>query len=159
MEEALNVALRLLSYRLRSEEEIRRRLCRRFPRDEVEEAITRLKDQGLLNDATFASYWRQGREFSRPRSEYMVRYELLKKGVPREVAAAALEGFDDEENAYKAACKILPRISRLDYPDFSRKLAAYLARRGFGWSVIRNTTQRTWSELTNSVDGAVEGKA
>jgi SOS response regulatory protein OraA/RecX len=89
----------------------------------------------------------------------MLRYELLKKGVPKEVAEAALEGYDDEENAYTAAYKIVPRISQLDYSNFSRILNARLARRGFGWSVIRKTTQRTWSELTNPLDGAVEGKA
>lgn len=156
MEDALNAALRLLSYRPRSEEEIRRRLVRRFLSEDVESVMDHLRDLGLVNDRAFALAWRQGRESSRPRSEYMLRYELVKMGVPRAVAEEALQGYDDEKNAYNAARKFAPRLMRLDYGNFNRKLTGYLNRRGFGRAAIREAVEGTWNSLTHSVDGTVE---
>ncbi len=50
LERARDFSLRFLSYRPRSEKEMRERLWRHgFPPETVEETIARLKDQGLLD--------------------------------------------------------------------------------------------------------------
>ena len=63
----VDAALRLLSYRPRSETEIRQRLSRKFPHHLVDGAIDHLKNQGLINDSAFSSFWLQSRERNRPR--------------------------------------------------------------------------------------------
>src|SRR3990172_8917023 len=62
LERARDFSLRLLSYRPRSEKEVRERLGRHgFPPETVEETIARLKDQGLLDEGAFARFWKEGR--------------------------------------------------------------------------------------------------
>ena len=156
MNAAINAALRLLTYRARSEQEVRRRLSRRFTADLVEGAIVALKKQAILDDVAFAISWRQSREQHKPRSISVVRWELLRMGVEREVVEQAIEGLDDEESAYQAARKILRRLQELDCSAFQKKLVAYLRRRGFGPEAIRITTRRLWEELSDPAYGYVK---
>ena len=153
MEDVIDAALRFLSYRPRSEAEVRRRLSRRFPPHMVDRAVGDLKKRGLLDDAAFARFWLGSRERHRPRGASAIRWELLRLGVPREVVDEALEGLDEENNAYQAAIKVLHRLARPDLVTFRKKLFPYLRRRGFGAYAINRTVQRLWSELSHPPDG------
>lgn len=144
--DAHSAALRLLAYRARSEAELRQRLLRRFPSDDVERAIQSLKAQGYLDDADFARRWRESREASHPRSARRIRQELSQHGVAPDEIERALEGFDDEGNAMRAARKYVPSLRGLDYPTFARRLGTYLQRRGFSSSLIWRIVRQMWSE-------------
>ncbi len=128
-------ALRLLAYRPRSESEMRTRLRRRFPAAVVEDVLSVLKRESLLDDVAFASLWRRSRESRRPRSAAAIRRELVSRGVARDAADEAVRGVDDEENAYRAGEKAARRWADVDLPTLRRKLWGYLRRRGFGASV------------------------
>jgi len=53
-------AVRFLGYRPRSESELRNRLARRgFTSDIIETVITKLAEQGLINDSSFARFGRK----------------------------------------------------------------------------------------------------
>ncbi len=159
MSKALDAALRLLSYRPRAEAELRRRLLRRFPTEEIEPVIQTLKSQGYLDDREFARFWRENRERFRPRSARVIRGELLRLGVGRETAGEALEGFDDEESAVRAARKRLPSLRGADYEAFEERLGPYLLRRGFPRSLVRRVVRRLWEESADPLDSDVEGHA
>ena len=158
MDDALDAALRFLSYRPRSEAEVRRRLSKRFPGSSVDNAIITLREQGLLDDAAFAQFWRQNRERSRPKGTSAMRWELLRMGVSREVANDALEGLDDDESAYRAARGISRRLGQSDYVAFQKKLIPYLRRRGFGPETSKGAVRRLWSELSDTVHGDIYGE-
>ena len=65
-----NAALHYLSYRPRSESEMRERLQRRgFDSDSVEAVLTKLKEQELVNDIAFAQFWKDNRQAFSPRSQ------------------------------------------------------------------------------------------
>ncbi|MCI0801320.1 MAG: RecX family transcriptional regulator, partial [Chloroflexi bacterium] len=70
---AKNAALRLLSYRSRSEKEVERRLRGRFTEDAIVQTLSDLSRQGLLDDAAFAKEWRERRERFRPRGPAVIR--------------------------------------------------------------------------------------
>ena len=53
-----DAALHLLSYRPRSEAEVRRRLARRYSIELIERVIAMLREHHYLDDAAFAGYWR-----------------------------------------------------------------------------------------------------
>ncbi len=150
---ATDAALRLLSYRPRSEAEVRGRLLPRFPSKVVEEVVSRLKEQDLLGDAAFSRFWRNSRDALNPRSAFLIRQELISKGVDRETAREALQDIDDQENAYKAALRAARRFKQADPSAFRRKLWGYLQRRGFSASVISQTTKRLLEETKK--DGLV----
>lgn len=144
-------ALRLLSWRQRSEEEVRRALSRRKVTPEAQEgALRRLRQAGLLDDRRFARAWVENQQAFRPRSRRALRQELRSKGVAQEVVESALAGLDDEAAALRAAAKPAGRLRGLSQNIFRRRLAAALARRGFDHVVIQSVVARLWREAVES---------
>ena len=143
----LNTALRLLSYRPRSEAEIRGRLSRRFDAETIDRVILHLKASQMIDDAAFAQFWRENRESFRPCGKRLLRWELKGKGVASEVIDEVLDGIKDEESAYRAAQRRARTLDK-DYETFRRKLGAFLGRRGFSYGVINSTIERLWREIS-----------
>jgi len=138
IERAYERALNFLSYRPRSEAEVRRNLRGKNLEEEVVEGvIERLTRAGLLDDREFARYWVENRLQFKPRGVRALRQELWEKGVPDAVIAEAIEGFDEEDAARRVAEAGARRMAHLESRDFRRKLNAYMARRGFSYAVIR----------------------
>ena len=147
-EKAHDRALRFLSYRPRSEAEVRRYLQDKGTSAAIEdEVIERLTRAGLLNDLAFARFWVENRESFRPRSARMVRHELRQKGLSEESIAQALADLDEEESAYRAGLRRGRRLTHLDEVSFRKKLIAYLLRRGFPYEVVNSVVERAWQEL------------
>ena len=146
LQRATSSALRYLAYRPRSEAEMRGSLRRKHPRQTVETVVERLKKQGLLDDAAFALAWSKSRASSRPRSAFLIQRELLRKGVSRDTAQAAVETLDDEENAYAAGRRAVRPLVGADNATFRRRVWSYLHRRGFTQAVMRHTVRRLWEE-------------
>jgi regulatory protein len=143
----LNTALHYLSYRLRSEAELRGRLGQRgFDGDNVEAVIARLKEQGLVDDLAFAQFWKDNREAFRPRSRWLTKLELRQKGVADEIIDQVVADVDEEDSAYRAAVSRARSLPRADYQSFRRRLGEYLKRRGFSYQVITHTIERVWQE-------------
>lgn len=156
---AKNAALRLLSYRSRSESEVKRRLQGRYTADAIEQTLQSLRDQGLVDDVAFAKEWRDQRERFRPRGPAVISQELRKLGVDREVIKDALSDFDSEANAYKAGSKYAAKLSVEDGTSFRRKLGGFLQRRGFGGEVLGQTVERIWRELLDPLHSGVDGES
>ena len=156
---ARDAALRFLSFRPRSEAEVRRRLLHRYPPQTIDRVIVALREQRYLDDAAFARQWRLNRERHRPRSRGILRQELVRLGVPEEIANEALEGFDAEDNAYRAGRKLALRLAGSDYPRFRQRLWDYLRRRGFGGALVGETVERLWRELADSLHRGVDAEA
>ena len=148
---AYDAALRLLSYRPRSEKEMRRRLGRRgIDLRLIAETVARLKERGYLDDEAFARFWTETREATSPRGRRLLLQELRTQGVNADTAAAATASVSDEDAAYRAAGRRLHTLRGLDYEDFRRRLGGFLVRRGFPYDVARRTTERCWREAGGS---------
>lgn len=145
-----NTAVRFLGYRPRSESEIRQRLTRHgFDEETVAKTLSRLRDEGLADDAAFASFWVENRETFRPRSRRLAKLELKRKGLDTDIIEQAVGTIDDRENAYRAGLGRAGRLAALDYREFRRRLGEYLARKGFNYSVIKEVTEKVWTESRN----------
>lgn len=146
-ERALQQALLFLSYRARSESEIRKNLQKHeIPEIVIEETLERLRKDKLVDDGQFAQTWVENRSTFRPRSRRMLAMELRQKGLDDESMESALEDVDDEALAYEAAQKRAPRFNNLEWIEFRKKLSGFLARRGFSYSVITPVVSRIWKE-------------
>ena len=146
--QAYEAALHLLSYRPRSERELRQRLARGgIERPLIDEAVARLRSRGYLDDEAFARFWTETREATSPRSRRLIRSELLAKGVTSETASAAVADVEDEEAAYRAAARRLRSLPVDDFEAFRRRLGDFLVRRGFSYEVARRTVDRCRREL------------
>jgi regulatory protein len=146
-ERAFQQAMLFLSYRARSESEIRQNLRKHeIPEPVVEHTLERLRQDGLANDKQFAQAWVENRSTFRPRSRRMMTMELRQKGLDDEAVKSAIENVDDESLAYEAAQKRAPRWKGLEWNEFRKKLSDFLARRGFSYSVIAPVVTRIWNE-------------
>ena len=70
----------------------------------------------------------------------------------------ALVGMEEEKNAYRAGLKLAVKLMSKDCTQeaLGRKLHPYLQRRGFAYSLARETVQRLWLELApQPLDGEV----
>ncbi len=144
----LDIALRYLGYRPRSEVELRLKLRRRgFDEECIAHVLGELKGRGLVDDAAFARFWRENREAFSPRSRRLLDWELRMKGVAPEVVAEATAGLDDELEAHQAVKGKAHSLRELDYPDFRKKLTAFLRHRGFDYEVASHTVEQMWKEM------------
>ena len=146
-ERAFQQAMLFLSYRARSESEIRQNLRKHeIPDPVIEQTLERLRQGGLANDNQFAQAWVENRTTFRPRSRRMMAMELRQKGLNDEAVSSAVANVDDEALAYEAAQKRVARYKGLEWNEFRKKLSDFLARRGFSYSVIAPVVTRMWNE-------------
>jgi len=146
-----NAAVHYLSYRPRSESELRMRLRKRsFDSDNLEAVITRLKEQGLVDDMAFAQFWKDNRESFSPRSRWLTKLELKQKGVANDIIDQVVDTIDDDNNAYQAALSKARSLSYSDYQSFRRRLGEYLKRRGFSYRVINHAVEQIWQDQASS---------
>jgi regulatory protein len=146
-EVAFQQALKFLSYRPRSEAELRANLQEhKFLDADIDDVMTRLRQGGILNDAGFAQAWIENRSEMRPRGRRALVYELRQKGIPDHLIDQALENLDEQDLAYQAAAQRASRWKHLEWFDFRKKMYAYLTRRGFNYESASQATARAWSE-------------
>ena len=155
--QARQAALRLLTIRPRTVEEMRQRLSDRYGDAAAEQTVARLQAEGLLNDAEFARQWRTSRERRKPRSRGMIQRELRHKGVADDIISDALEGYDSAAAAHRAAARYAARQAAQGRAVFDRRVGAFLGRRGFDGQVIRQTLERLRQDL--DVEGMNEPDA
>ena len=147
-----NSALNFLSYRPRSEWEIRHKL--KFKTEDgqlIETVIDKLKKIGQVNDVDFAKWYIDQRQTFKPMGRRAVKYELIKKGLINKTINDTLseqEGqIGDKELAERVAEKFVGRLRKIDYnqeniPKTKNKLQRLLASRGFDWEVIDETVEK-----------------
>jgi regulatory protein len=139
-------ALHFLSYRPRSESEVRRYLARRETPSEILHSIAeRLKREGLIDDDAFARFWVENRSTFSPRGQRLLRQELRSKGLASSVIEENLPQ-DEEESAYAAAAKRARALAQADWETFCRKLLPFLQRRGFAYDTAKGAVARLWKE-------------
>lgn len=147
-EQAYQLALHFLSFRPRSQAELRQYLHKRkIPEDVIGPTLLRLQGNRAAGDEQFAQAWVENRNVFRPRGRRLLAWELGRKGVSAQASEAALADLDESSLAYQAASKRAQRLSALDWPEFRSKLSAFLARRGFPGSIIVDVVSRVWTEI------------
>lgn len=148
----MDAALSFLTVRPRSRSEVRRRLLqprrnRAAPSAEaVDRVLDHLAEKHLLDDREFADYWVEQRERFSPRSSYALAQELRQRGVDRDTADAAVDIERDSQRALDAGRQRLRALGEADYETFRAKLTGFLQRRGFSYSIARETVRALWEE-------------
>ena len=149
----LNAAISFISYKPRSEYEVRQRLLqRRFENGYIEKVIDSMKEQGFIDDTSFARLWTENRQDCSPRSRWLTGMELRRKGIDNDLIARAVSDVDDNDSAYRAAVNKARRITPDDYQLFRRRLGDFLKRRGFTYDIINVTIQKVWEEHGSKLD-------
>nr|WP_165613447.1 regulatory protein RecX [Desulfotruncus arcticus] len=126
-----------MALRPRTEYELRQALINTDISEEVINAIiAQLKDQKLIDDEYFAANWVSWRLAAKPVGKDFLRSELKYKGVDRKIIEKSLSGYNDDRELEMAMLAARKKAHQHDCQTW-RKLAGFLARRGFSSDVIR----------------------
>lgn len=144
-----DAALKFLSYRPRSEKEVRDFLIAKITKSEnvkfneasqspvVSQIIKRQKKQNFLDDEEFADWWVKARTSSQPKGPYVIRKELIDKGVDKDIIDSAISKITNQEDlGYKVIQKKLGTWKKLTNRKLKKKVYEHLARRGFDSKTI-----------------------
>lgn len=140
--QAKDQALRYLSIRPHSRQELSRKLREKgYRKDVVEATLADLERLELVNDEQFARLFIQNELRLRPIGRAMLRQKLLTRGIPREMCDNLLdELFPEElerEFIRQLAEKFLKHKSHLTPAKRREKLVRFLQGKGFLWEHIR----------------------
>lgn len=141
---ATATALNFLAYRPRAEGEIRRKLQQgHYPDATIEQVLARLREWHYVDDPDFARRWIENRSAHRPRGSRLLAQELKAKGIQPEIMAEALDEaeLDEVSDALDIARQRARKLHDLDPQIRERRLTGFLARRGYGFDVIRATLE------------------
>jgi len=133
--EAMDAALRYLGACARSSWEVRRHLADRgFGDEATAAALARLAELRILDDLSFAQGFVETALLRRHEAPAKVEAALAARGVPREVVVRALAELDFDDGGFDHALALgASKLRSLHGRPLSvrRRLAAYLARRGY----------------------------
>ena len=141
---AYNYALNLLAGRPYSTQALRKKLIQKeYVAADADDAIRRLVDNGLLNDAKFAEQYARSKIVSSGVSKRRLSQDLYRKGIKGDVATAAIanviadEEIDTAAIVEKVARKKLAQLGDLEPLVLRRRLFGFLARRGYDVDEIK----------------------
>nr|WP_236779115.1 regulatory protein RecX [Agromyces seonyuensis] len=112
--------------------------------DESGEWIERYRRLGYLDDRRTAEQLVRIQHERRGRGSAFVRQELARRGIADDIAAEALAELDEEaeiEVASRIAERRAGQLRGLDRQTAERRLSAFLQRRGYSGSVVRQAVQ------------------
>jgi regulatory protein len=149
---AYRASLGFIALKARSRWETIQYLLRRGFSDEAAAgAVKRLEDYGYLNDKAYARMLVESRTRLNPRGGAALRGELASKGVEESTAVAAVEAVDERDSARRAVEKGLYRWRGSDRKSFTRKVMAFLGRRGFSYEVANEACTEAWESLSGNL--------
>jgi len=145
---ATQQAIKFISYRPRSTEEVRKNLQKHNVDDEtIESIIQKLLNNGLLDDTQFAKTWIENRSEFRPRGKRALEFELKQHGISPQIIDPLLDKLDEEKLAYKATLKKSYKYKKSDYQTFRQKMYRHLNQRGFSYDMILTAIDQVWDEI------------
>jgi regulatory protein len=139
----LPAAVSLLAARDHSEEELRRKLLRRYGAEEIDAAVVVLRARGYLNDAALTRRLAERYIEEGEHGRLGIRHRLERRGLPSVAIEAALAGFGGDAE-YDRAAKLAGRR----FPDGSKaeavKVGRFLAGRGFSGETVMAVLRRMY---------------
>lgn len=153
LQNLLNYAYFFLKFRPRTKKEIKNYLLkkiktRHWSTDHVEEVIKDLEEQDLINDKNFVAWFIEQRNSAKPKSEFVLRHELLRHGINKELIEEYFNKNPQDEDALAEAA-LKPkwhRFKNLPKEKSFQKAVGFLARRGFSYGIAKSTIQKLREE-------------
>lgn len=143
-----NSALNFLSFRPRSEWEVRKNLERKTMNQDpelIDQVITKLKKIDQINDESFIKWYIDQRKTFKPLGKSAIRHQLLQKGIASKTIGNILQENSDMSEfqlALRAFDKKFKNINndvvKYGLQRTRMKTQRFLAGRGFSWEIIKD---------------------
>ncbi|NKB66308.1 MAG: hypothetical protein GKR89_04535 [Candidatus Latescibacteria bacterium] len=152
LQRARHLALDYLARRDRSVDEVREKLLsKEFPETVVEQVVEGLQKAALLDDRNFARRWIESKMRNRPSGPARICLDLQRRGVERTIVEEILEEFKGVLGTEAEATALLRgqqwRYAGLEKTRAQRRMAGYLARRGYQLEIVYKAVKTVWEEM------------
>lgn len=148
---AFNRALNYLSYQMRSEYEIKKKLLEAgFGESVILEAIRKLERLGFLNDETYSKALLETKKKTAKKGPKAIKQDLIKKGIDKQTQEKVLETFTYEEQleiAMQLAEKTVRTNSKKTPSQIKQKIQEVLSRKGYSFEIIHEVLDQIDIEL------------
>lgn len=138
----IELAIRYVSFRPRSEKEIRIYLQEKIVKLDtesplvLEKVIERLRELAYVDDEKFADWWIDQRTAHRQKGALFIAHELAQKGVQREIYEEKLASGNELEKARAIIAKKATQLEQLPFMVQKKKIYSMLGTRGFSGEII-----------------------
>lgn len=155
LETLLQKCYRFLSLRNRTEKEMRDYLGKKIqrfklnnPQELIEKAIQQLKEQDLIDDKKFIEWWVEQRSYFKPKGPFVLKQELLEKGVAHDLIRQYFEEnkIDELALAKQVLQKKQKTLVNLEKEEKFKKASEFLMRRGFSYELAKKTFRSVFEE-------------
>lgn len=137
---AFNKALSYLSFQMRSEYEVKKKLLDAgFGESVIFEAIRKLEKLGFLNDETYSKALLETKKKTAKKGPKAIKQDLIKKGIDKETQNKVLDTFTYEEQlevAKELAEKTIRLNNKKTPSQVKQKIQEILIRKGYSFAVI-----------------------
>ena len=124
-------------------------IAKEFPREIVDQMIARFIEVSLIDDFALARDLVEMAVTRKAKAKSVIARELAEKGIPKDAIDAALSGIDQDselEAAKVIAEKKIRQLLKLEPDVRQRRLAGFLARKGYSssvvWAAVRFATEQ-----------------
>lgn len=154
---ARRVVLDALSRSARTRGQLSELLERKGVPEEVGEAVLdRFAELGLVDDAAYAEAFTRSRHEHRGMGSRAIAFELRRRAVPDELvqeAVSTLDADQEQETASRLARERQARMRALPREVQARRLAGFLARKGYGGQVVGRAVREALTAADETRDG------
>jgi regulatory protein len=144
--QALVTCLRLLAASPKSSQELRRKLeDKGYPESVVEGSISRLREQGVLDDTVYAKDLISRLILGRSAGRHKIAFELKRHGISKKISDEMLEAVsteDETERALEQARLKWGGWSLLDPQKRKKRLYDFLIRKGYDFQIAQDVLQK-----------------
>lgn len=147
------IGVNYISYRFRSEKEVRDKLAGKLEQTEdeavqknyqkmIDLAIKQLKSDGYINDVNYANLFTQECLTLTGKGPRHIKQTLLKKGIDLAVIQQSLEMFSNEnliETAIRLGQDYAKKQSGISKNALKQKVINHLTQRGFSFDIAKQT--------------------
>ncbi|MBP1308856.1 regulatory protein [Paenibacillus sp. 1182] len=148
IQKTMDSALHLLSFRNRSEQELRNRLQQKgYEENWIDATLEKLKSYHYINDESFARTLAKDRQNMKKLGQRALKAELKQKGIHSDIITEVVDELCTEEKELEQATVLCEKRYRsLEgkdiAPKINQKLTQFLIRKGYSYDVagkaIRN---------------------
>jgi len=154
LKSAKDAAVRFLSFRARSEKEVRDKLFSKgFSEDTVETVVADLKQARLVDDVLFALAFVHDKMTLNPMGPLLIQRDLKQAGLADSVIEQALDEAFREKSIFEIALELArKKFRQTNLPDrmkAKKRVADFLYRRGFDWEVTREVLEQLEIEMAS----------
>ncbi|TYR79229.1 recombination regulator RecX [Priestia megaterium] len=137
---AYNSAISYLSYRMRSEKEVKEYLAKKeISAIIIQQVIQKLLANRYLNDEEFAKAYVLTQMNTTPKGPRVIKRELQEKGISESIITLSLCEYPKEqqiETATKLIAKLKGKYKKMSQVMMKQKVEQFLANKGYSFSII-----------------------